>query len=251
MSGWAAAGNIISAAGDHLWQNYWGRRTNKYAVKMQERAQEFSERMSNTAVQRRMQDLEAAGINPILAGRYEASSPAGATATGASPPASGAMGKLNFSAMQLQRSQADAARAAATLSRAAAAKTLSERKLIENKVNMTAPASDAGGLLDEGFEALRDQGNRATDRVERALGVVNTSAQGFQRMYRAARDTLLNRSEAEREMSEAAHELGQARAKAVPYRSKDLRVPQEVAAEIRKAELRYKLARQQYERSKR
>lgn len=53
------------------------RAANEANLKIARENREFQERMSNTAVQRRMQDMKKAGINPILAARYDATTPAG------------------------------------------------------------------------------------------------------------------------------------------------------------------------------
>jgi hypothetical protein len=58
-----------------------GERRNRFAAKQSQNQMDFQERMSNSAVQRRMADLRKAGLNPILAGGKEASSPAGQQAT--------------------------------------------------------------------------------------------------------------------------------------------------------------------------
>lgn len=84
MRGLARAAPIIGPLLGGIIGSRGARRQREWDRQMARENRAWMEKMSNTAIQRRMADMAAAGINPILAARFDASTPGGAMPAGSS-----------------------------------------------------------------------------------------------------------------------------------------------------------------------
>lgn len=121
------------------WQTEEHRRNRMFQAGEAQKQMGFQAEMSNTAVTRRMSDLKNAGINPILAGKYEASSPAGAAGSGSAASPTG---------LPRQENKAAAAMAAAG-NAATVGKIMAETELVNKKSDALTPVAEVGKVAGE------------------------------------------------------------------------------------------------------
>ncbi len=127
MPGWGAAvGGVVSALG--------ASKQNRENAEEARKNRRFQERMSNTAVQRRMADMKLGGINPLLAAKHEASTPGGATAA--------PMKNI------LEGAPAAAATAAnIALTKATTEKVKKDAELVQANIDARVPITGAGQVI--------------------------------------------------------------------------------------------------------
>lgn len=128
----------------------------------------FEERMSNTAVTRRMADMKAAGINPILAGKFDASSPAGSIGATAKANAHG------YTAQNQMQGLLDNVGTALSLKKLAAEieKLEADTGLTDKKGDIADPISQLmqvlSGVIDKVTSGSRDNSDLRT-KTKQAL----------------------------------------------------------------------------------
>jgi hypothetical protein len=149
----------------------WGaRQANKAAAGLSQKQMDFQERMSSTAYQRAAKDLEAAGLNRILAIGSPSSSPAGSQAPVQDEAAAAIQGAL--------------AQAQIKNVNAATAKARAEEKAVLQNINTKKPVEDIAQTVQNVTGDIKKSSSSAYQSAKQGVkGLGQTIATGILDMF--------------------------------------------------------------------